>query len=96
MAVSGIKAWTTPKMMNRTAKVTNRPIILGDDHGNSTDPPHWRARMRETIDEVRKKKPTGSNWRIWDSTLNFSLFGGSKWKKTRTARKVKLPMGRLM
>jgi len=96
IAVSGVKNSTATKIAKRTTKVTSRPMILGADHGNSGEPPHWRARMIEIIEGAKKKKPMGSSCLSWASKLNLSRLGGSMRKKMRIARMVKPPMGRLM
>jgi hypothetical protein len=62
------------KKPKRIAKATRRPMIFGADQGEVV-PPHWRARIRQTMDGTKKKIPRGSRFLIWALAESFSCLG---------------------
>jgi hypothetical protein len=95
VAVSGIKTWIKMKMTRVTANVVKSPIILGADQ-EYVDPPHWRARIRQTMDGIKNKSPRGSRRLNCSRAETLSRGFSSRWRNSRRAMITDAPMGRLM
>ena len=100
IAVSGNLNSTARKAMNVTAKVTSSPTTFGADQGYVV-PPHWRARIKQTMLGTKKRRPRGSRRLALASRGRAAAAwlcggGGGSCRKKKMTRRVKAPMGRLM
>jgi len=95
VAVSGIMIWTTVKAIIRAANIANSGMMRQLLQGY-VEPPHCRARRRQTTPGRKNSVPSGSSRLICVQTLAGTRFcsGGCQKKIMKTI--VKPPTGRLM
>jgi hypothetical protein len=96
VAVSGISVSTRQKPIARTPKRTSRAMIRPSFQAY-VEPPHCRAKRRQTTDGTRHRTPRGSKLRICSLIGDFffcSCFGGVQTNNIRIHETA--PMGRLI
>jgi hypothetical protein len=71
------------------------PQTLESDHGY-LNPPHWRARSKQTIEHIRKNAPNRSISKIFCFQLSPVDFLGGGLKKNQTTAIATPPNGRFI
>jgi hypothetical protein len=83
------------KTMIRRPKPRRQPHTLGFDQGYVV-PPHWRARRRQTMAQIKKKAPRRSICAIFSLSVRLLCLRSGFLKKQKTAAMATAPMGRLI
>ena len=95
VAFSCFNIWTPMKAIIRTPNRTRRATIRQLFQAY-VDPPHCKARRRQTTPGMKKNVPTGSSFSIFSRTVRPEFAGAGALRMKAMMMSVTAPMGKLM